>query len=106
VVTKAKYGTKRRPKLCPCCGQVIAPELQLPLVKQRIYNAVRWSGSITRSDLMNRVYRDHRDGGPVYENVIAVHIKQMNERWLRPRGIEIKGTGGPGSTYSIRKYAA
>jgi len=37
--------------------------------------------------------------------VLAVHIKQMNERWLRPHGIQIKGTGGPGSTYSIQPYA-
>jgi hypothetical protein len=54
---------------------------------------------------MDKVYWDRRDGGPLWDNVISVHIKQMNERWLHPEGLEIRGTGGPGSTYSIKKYA-
>jgi len=92
-------------KICPCCGQIIPPAIRMPEVKQRIYDVVRKSHDITRRDLMNAVYADRYDGGPLSDNVISVHIKQINERWLRPHGIQIKGTGGPGSTYSIQPYA-
>jgi len=92
-------------KICSCCGLMVPPKIHMPEVKQRIYDAIRLHRSITRRQLMDKVYWDRRDGGPLWDNVISVHIKQMNERWLRPNGIQIKGTGGPGSTYSIQPYA-
>jgi hypothetical protein len=81
---------------------MVPPHIQMPEVKQRIYETIRRCRSITRRDLMDLVYADRRDGGPLWDNVISVHIKQMNDKWLKPHGIRIDATGGPGSTYSIK----
>ena len=98
-------ATKAR--VCPCCGQVIPPEIKLPSVKQRVYDTIRFAKMpMGRDRVMEKVYGSDADGGPDGLHILSVHIYQINTRYLRPRGLEIHGSGGPGSTYSIRKYAA
>src|SRR6516165_2662040 len=64
-------------KICSCCGLMVPPKIHMPEVKQRIYDAIRLHRSITRRQLMDKVYWDRRDGGPLWDNVLAVHIKQI-----------------------------
>jgi len=84
----------RQPEICPTCHQVIAPEgLQLPRIKAQIYEAVRRRPGITPAALRDVLYGLDPNGGPESRTILHTHIAQLN-LLLRPRGIEIRSSGG------------
>ena len=95
---------------CEHCGHPVTnddlPGVALPSIKGRIFRAVSRAGrhGISTSALMDRVYEDDPDGGPLGTKVIHVHIANLNKVWLRPRGLQIRGSGGIGSTYTLQPY--
>jgi hypothetical protein len=52
-------------KTCPCCGQIIAPTIVLPPIRQRIYDAVKRRPR-TADELRDIAWRDDPNGGPSY----------------------------------------
>ena len=59
---------------------------------------------IDKYDLMDLIYADERNGGPLSTNIIAVMVKQANKQ-LRPQGYEIKSTqhGGRGALWLLKE---
>jgi DNA-binding response OmpR family regulator len=87
-------------KICPSCGQPIAPTgLCLPPIKQRIFEAVKRRPGITAQQLRDWVWADDLDGGPLTDTkCLHVHVAQLN-RLLAPHGIIVRSQGGG---YQIR----
>jgi hypothetical protein len=87
-----------KPEICPTCHQLIPPEgLQLPPIKARIYEAVRWCPGIS-AEVLRSIVWDGPDGGPENPKVLHVHVCQLNKR-LAPLGVMVRAQGGE---YRIR----
>jgi hypothetical protein len=80
--------------VCSCCGQLIAPDVSLPPIKQRIFDAVRRRPGIGSEDLRSVVWNGP-DGGPENRKVVHVHINQLN-RLLVPFGLRVRGSRSHG----------
>lgn len=72
--------------VCPCCsgtGTVEGgPPVYLSPMQARIYNAVKHAAQgISVKSLINKVYVDDEDGGPLFaDNSIRVQIGLLNKR--------------------------
>lgn len=89
---------------CPTCGQVLPRAIPLPALTQRIYDCVAAHphGINTRA-LADYVYANDPEGGPPYAEVsLRTLIWNMNRRYLKKHGLLIRGSGGPGSVYTLR----
>jgi hypothetical protein len=86
---------------CSQCHQLIAPTgLRLPPIKQRIYDTVRRRPGITARELLDQVWANDRDGGPLTgTKCLHVHVLQLNRR-LAPLGLMVRARGSEG--YQIR----
>lgn len=81
---------------CQHCGQRLPP-MRLPegwfksnTIKRRIWDAVTsWPG-MTATELMDWCYGHDPNGGPDSQNIISVHVNQMNKS-LKTIGLKIKG---------------
>jgi len=91
-------------KICPCCKRPISLQIKVGGQKrQRLFDYIfAHSGGATSNQLMNLIYADDPDGGPENPNVISVMVSQINKK-LKPLGYAIRGSGGPGSTYAVRR---
>ena len=93
-------------KCCPTCGHPV-PESEvhaaLTKTQRRIYDAVRTAGTagIELRDLLDKIY-DGIDEPEFPEITTRTCIMKARKR-LRPFGLEIRGSGGPGSRYYLRK---
>ena len=92
-------------KVCPCCKRPFAPEVDLGgPVRQRTYDyIVAHPEGVTRYQVMEHVYRDDPNGGPLHTNIVAVVVSKIN-RQLAERNLplRIRSSGGPGSRYKAQ----
>lgn len=92
---------------CPCCGAALPPEIpRLSRGRLAIYTFVRDHPACTIDDIVNHVYRDRIDGGPITaNNSILVSIIKTNKRLAAlGHGYRIKSSHrGPGATWSLMK---
>jgi hypothetical protein len=91
-------------KVCPHCGQIIPPKIRVGGKRRQAmydYIAVHPEG-VTVWQVLEHVYADDPNGGPDKHNVIAVVAKQINNI-IKPFGLRIKGSGGPGSRYTLQQ---
>lgn len=97
---------------CPCCqgsGEIEerpkGPECLSPTAL-RIWEIVRRRNGISGPDLVNLIYADRANGGPVNaRKSVHVTICKAN-KLLAAEGVQIKGTGGRGSTYHLVRTGA
>ena len=95
-------------KKCPCCGQEVSDFLwvdrelvRLGAMQQRLVNILKAAPEgLTVYDVVDRLYSSSASGGPSGNNIIAVMAAHINKK-LKPLGISIRGTGGPGSVYRL-----
>jgi hypothetical protein len=90
--------------VCPCCkgeGHISATEdVSLTPLQRRIYDALA-TRPRTNIELQDAMYGDRPDGGPENGNtVVSVLVNQMKHR-LRPHGMTVRSTGGPGALYRL-----
>jgi hypothetical protein len=97
--------------VCPCCLGAGEIEQQSPVhlstMQLKIYDIVRRSKhGIVGEQLINKVYEDRRDGGPICARLsVHVQISNMNKR-LAVVGQRVKATArGRGSVYKLERLA-
>lgn len=90
---------------CPCCGGPIDKPLGdrgHPLLgpnQQALFNAVRDAvDGIDRESLYARVYPNGSEARCL--QLISTMVWQINQK-LKPMGLRIRGSGGPGSMYRL-----
>lgn len=111
------YMSKQVVTECPCCHRPIAADNQmvvdfdarivmrngkaLTLVGKQwetfAFFARKFPAPVSNSMLMDAVYGGDPDGGPDSLNIVSV-VKFHLRKKLKPLGIGISSTGGPGST--------
>ena len=79
-----------RPKTCPCCGQIIPPDLALSRIQQRLYDALR-RGPRTADELRAVAWFDDPDGGPAHWKTIYGHVYLLNQK-LKVKGVVARRT--------------
>lgn len=77
------------PQICSCCGQVIPPELTLPPIKQRIYDALR-KRPRTALELREIAGSYYPNKEFVTWKAIYTHIYELNKIYLKPHGIRAR----------------
>lgn len=85
---------------CPHCGQPIPPALRLPPMLQRLYDFVQRRPGQTRDQIADHLYADDPTGGANSVHVVSQHVWRLNH-YLRPHGMIVRSSGGPGATYRI-----
>jgi hypothetical protein len=96
--------------LCPACGEpfeadrLAAARDALTPTQRRIFDAVRAVPEIQMDHIVDRVWGDDPNGGPMdARQNISVQIANANRR-LKPIGLRISASHrGAGATYSIRE---
>jgi DNA-binding response OmpR family regulator len=93
-------------KVCECCGHPLPDiEVQLELTnhQSRIYVALQKAGKrgLTLDQLLEKVYRDDADGGPLTAKMsLQVARRRMQSR-LAKFGLQITHTMGHGSYWRL-----
>lgn len=88
-------------KTCECCGAFIFDKpLFSGQVKNDILEHVRKRPGLSGPQIADVIYANRIDGGPETRHIVSVHIAQMRPK-LREHGLNIVGTGGCSSTYSL-----
>jgi hypothetical protein len=94
-------------RCCPQCGQVIPPKKLFPHqpVKRRIYEYVaRHPEGVSRRQIIDAVYANDPDGGPISESIISCHLFSMRPT-LHAAGVNITSPRGRGGgCYKLEKY--
>jgi hypothetical protein len=93
-----------KPARCKHCGQIIPPKVQVGGKRRQAmfdYIAAHPEG-VTVWQILAYVYADDPNGGPESHNIVSVVAKQIN-RIVNPLGVRIKGSGGPGSRYTLQE---
>jgi hypothetical protein len=90
--------------VCPHCGRGFPPKFYVGgLRRQAMVDYIaRNPQGVTVWQIIDAVYADDPNGGPEDHNIVSVMAKAANKK-LEGLGWRIKGTGGPGSTYSLQK---
>ena len=98
------YKKNRR---CPCCGAPLAEELGIkPSVRlgpnqQALFDLLRrHPQGITNEAIRERLFATNRKGDPYHGSIVAVMTHHVNRK-IKPWGLAIRGTGGPGSVYQL-----
>lgn len=85
-------------KICKCCGQTLPPpvvfDVHLSAGERDIFDNVHKAGryGIETDRLMDRLYGDQENGGPL-TGVRSLHVRiVMLNRKLKPEGYRIGGT--------------
>ena len=88
---------------CKHCGQIIPPKVRVGgKRRQTMYDFIAGHPEgVTVWQILDHVYAVDPSGVPDQPNIVSVVAKQTN-RILKPFGIQIKGSGGPGSTYTVQ----
>jgi DNA-binding response OmpR family regulator len=92
---------------CSHCGQVIPPKdlFRDQPVKARIYEFIATHPQgVTRRQIMVAVWADDPDGGPLFANVVSVHVRDMRPI-LEREGLTISCAKGAGATYRLERRA-
>ena len=106
-------GVPRKGKRCPCCGQAVSIDLLdnavpenffwLGAMQQGLFDLVKkHPQGISAESIRDRLYANSRNGSESQHNIVAVMARHVNKK-LKPLGLRIKGTGGPGSVYRLIK---
>lgn len=86
------------PLQCPCCGQVVAPELFMTETIQKIYNVMsKHPFGLSYDALWEMVYGNK---GPETRSTLRRNIVRLN-RYLARVGLVVRGAGGPHSIYRL-----
>ena len=73
-------------KLCPCCGQIIPPDIALSgAIKQRIYNELKRAPR-TPDELTEMIWGS---SWPIDPHAIYVHVWQL-KRQLKRHGLTVR----------------
>lgn len=94
------------PRVCKRCGQLLSDEqieVALTRTQRRMYRALlRSEDGLTCADLLDQIYADDPDGGPLESNIVGVMACRMR-RAIAPFGLTITANGGRGSRYRLEK---
>ena len=90
---------------CEACGHPTMPDgarAKLTRIQRRMFDIIHRSGAagISSPDLMALIYQERADGGPDSPNILAVQTAYMRVK-LKPFGITISSTRGPGAVWKI-----
>jgi hypothetical protein len=91
---------------CPCCGgagQITERSpVRLTMMQFRIWDIVRKLDGISAADLVDRVYVNHPNGGPINAaKCICVIVHHANKR-LAAVNQRIASSKGPGFLYRLQ----
>ena len=77
-----------KPHICASCGQIVPPRIELPPIKQRIYDALvkRPRTSDELREIAGGYFPDHQ---PESRSCIYKHISQLNQ-YLKPRNLIVR----------------
>lgn len=89
-------------RTCPCCGAGIADTSVLTRIQQRIYDTIFRHPGLLARELMEFIYADDPDGGPLSSKIISVHVVGINRR-LASQGIAVHARHGSSDGYKIIK---
>lgn len=71
-------------EICHCCGAVIPPEdlgIHLTPTEQKVFDYIRKHPRCTVNDLIEHLYNDRRDGGPLTaSNNIYVYVARIRKK--------------------------
>ena len=90
-------------KTCPCCGQLIPPQLLFPRAptSQRLYDFVAGHPEgVDREQIADHIYAADPNGGPDSPGAVKALIFRMNVR-LRAKSLAIRGSMGRVSAYRL-----
>lgn len=105
---KLRRVTTKRWHFCPCCGSqlpdnfLVQKQFHLGAAQQALLDLVRKAGAdgISSEALKTKLYAHHSDGGPLGHNIVAVMAANINKK-IRKVGLQLQGTGGPGSLWHL-----
>lgn len=91
-----------KPDICPCCGLIVPPKIALTgAVRPRLYEYIAaHREGVTNRQVMDHLYADDPNGGPVSSNIVCVMVHHIN-RELASHGVAIRSRGGPGAKYRL-----
>lgn len=75
---------------CPCCGQVLPPDLALVGHQATIYRALR-RGALTTDEIVEAMYRGTRGPPKTAVTVFHVMVAALNRK-LAPFGVAVRST--------------
>jgi DNA-binding response OmpR family regulator len=94
---------------CPCCGQPIeatlenALEAMPPMMRDIVAFLARRRGAVVPSeDIVDYVYRDDPDGGPLWATTTVKVIIHRYRPKLQAFGWTVKGQSGQAGGYSLK----
>jgi hypothetical protein len=92
---------------CPCCGTpmskpgIDARTVHLGANQQALFNLLKANASgISVDAIRNRILTTNRDGDSYNSSIVAVMASHINKK-IKPWGLRIQSTGGPGSVYRL-----
>lgn len=93
------------PGKCPCCARPLPPTIVVTGTKRReVFDYIRRCGGrgVTRTQIFEYLYGADPNGGPDSGSIISVIIWHLN-RQIKPQGWIVRGTGGQGSVYQLKR---
>lgn len=93
-------------KICPHCQRAFPPAVDIGGTRrQQIYDFIsRHPEGVTAWQVLEGVYADDPNGGPVGHNIVSVQVKNINvaleQRGYAPR-IKSTSRGGAGARYFV-----
>lgn len=90
--------------VCPQCHRELPPELPVTgRRRQALVDCLRkYPNGRTIWQVMDYIYRDDAGGGPSGHSHVSKMVLAIN-RQLSKHGWKITATGGPGSTYHLKR---
>lgn len=96
-------------KVCPCCGQTLpppGPDVHLTPRERTVFEAIRKAGKygIPVERLINALYADHEDGGPLHaKHIVYITVRALKDK-LAPFGAIINSYGAGRGTVGRYRY--
>lgn len=85
---------------CPTCGRPMPPALQMPRIRQRIFDLLARHGEIHKEVLHTAIWGSDPNGGPEM-SVLRAHVWHLN-RELRPYGQAVRNVRRSGVYRLVR----
>lgn len=80
---------------------VDAATVHLGANQQALFNIMKANASgISAETIRERILTTNRNGEPYNPSIVAVMAKHVNDK-IKPWGLRIQSTGGPGSVYRL-----
>jgi DNA-binding winged helix-turn-helix (wHTH) protein len=98
----------RKLRCCPTCKRPFPPEIVVRGERrQALLNfLLNHPDGVRRDEIIDYVYADDSDGGPTNLSIVSVMVSNLNDILKRNNeDFRIRGTGGPGSQYTIVSIA-